>query len=371
VVTGAFAAAAMAALSFALVAGLERGYMTVAFALAALGTAFVATLKDIPPLRYAVTALGLVVLGRVAWDPRIMGEDVGRWPILNWLLFGYGVPAVAFGISGALLRLKGEDLAVRLADALAVLFTALLAFFQIRHLLNAGDPLAKSSSHVEQGFFAMTSLGFAFVLTRLDLARANPVFYVASLAFGVISAAFAAFGLGLGQNPRFTGEQIHGAPIFSSLMLAYLCPGLLAAVIARASKGVRPAWYVTGAGVLALALLFGYVTLEVRHIYQGEVIRWLQPTGDAEQWTYSVAWLLLGLILLAYGVWRTSREARLASAALVLLSVLKVFLFDLEELTGLWRALSFISLGLVLIGIGLVYQKVIFAKPKISSPPST
>ena len=75
-----------------------------------------------------------------------------------------------------------------------MLFAALLVFFQIRHLLNAGDPLAKSSSHVEQGLFAMTSLAFAFVLTRLDLARANPVFRVASLAFGVISAAFVAFG---------------------------------------------------------------------------------------------------------------------------------------------------------------------------------
>jgi uncharacterized membrane protein len=371
VAAGAFAAAGIAALSFALVAGLERGYMTVAFALAALGTAFVATLKNIPLLRYATTALGLVVLGRVAWDPRIMGEEVGRWPVLNWLLFGYGVPGAAFAISGAILRRNGEDLAVRLADALAVLFAALLVFFQIRHLLNAGDPLAKSSSHVEQGLFVMTSLAFAFVLTRLGLAHANPVFRVASLAFGVISAAFVAFGLGLGQNPLFTGEQIHGAPVFSSLMLAYLLPGLMAAVIARASQGVRPAWYETGVRVLALALVFGYVTLEVRHIYQGDTIRLLQHTVDAEQWTYSVAWLLLGLVLLAYGVWRTSREARLASGALVLLSVLKVFLLDLEGLTGLWRALSFISLGLVLIGIGLVYQKLIFAKPKMPSVPST
>jgi uncharacterized membrane protein len=154
-------------------------------------------------------------------------------------------------------------------------------------------------------------------------------------------------------------------------MLAYLLPGLMAAVIARASEGVRPPWYVTGAGVLVVALLFGYVTLEVRHLYQGDSTRLLQHTADAEKWTYSVAWLLLGLVLLAYGVWRASREARLASGALVLLAVLKVFLLDLEGLTGLWRALSFISLGLVLIAIGLVYQKLIFAKPKLPSTPST
>ena len=41
------------------------------------------------------------------------------------------------------------------------------------------------SGHVEQGLFALTSLGFAAVLIRLDLARANPVFRAASLIFGV------------------------------------------------------------------------------------------------------------------------------------------------------------------------------------------
>ena len=90
---GAFAAAAIAALAFALVVSLDRGYLTVALALSALGTSYVATLKRIPMLRYAVAALGVVVLGRVVWDPAIMGADVGSWPILNWLLVGYGVPA--------------------------------------------------------------------------------------------------------------------------------------------------------------------------------------------------------------------------------------------------------------------------------------
>jgi uncharacterized membrane protein len=73
---------------------------------------------------------------------------------------------------------------------------------------------------------------------------------------------------------------------------------------------------------------------------------------------------MLGLAFLAYGVWRGSREARLASAALVMLSVIKVFLYDLTGITGLWRALSVIVLGAVLIGIGLVYQRLIFAKPR-------
>jgi uncharacterized membrane protein len=360
---GAFAAAAIAALSFALVASLERGYLTVAFALTAAGVAFVGTLRDIPLLRYAVAVLGVVVLARVAIDPRIMGASVGTWPIINWLLVGYGVPALSFALAAELLRLRGDDLAVRLCDGLAVLFAALLAFYEIRHYVNGGDVLRPASGHVEQGLLALTSLGFAYVLTRLDLARANPVFHVASLGFGVIAALLAAIGLGLSENPLFTREPVAGGAVLSSLLVAYLLPGLMAVLVARLTRDVRPDWYVTGASALAVLLIFGYVTLEVRHIWQGPLIGLLRTTGGAEHWTYSVAWLAMGLVFLAYGLWRGSKEARLASAALVVLSVVKVFLFDLSGLEGLWRALSFISLGLVLIGIGLVYQRVLFARP--------
>jgi len=364
--TGAFASGVAAAMTLAFVMVLERGYLTVAFAVTALTTAIFAMVDRIFLLRYVVAAIGLIVLGRLAWDPRIMGADVGTWPIFNWLLLGYGAPALAFLGAGHILKRDGEDLAVRLCDALGVLFAALLVFFQIRHALNGGDPLANTSGHVEQGLFALMSLGFAYALMRLDLGRANPIFHVASLAFGVLSVIFIVFGLGIVENPLLNSDRILGPPVFNSLLLAYLLPGLAAVLLARASRGVRPGWYVMAAAVLAMGLLFGYVTLAVRHLFQGEVIAIWKPASAAEVWSYSVAWLALGLAFLAYGIWRGSREARLASAALVVLSVVKVFLYDLTGITGLWRALSVICLGVVLIGIGLVYQKLIFAKPRAS-----
>ena len=367
--TGAFAAAAIAALAFALVAFLARGYMTVAFALMALGTAYVSTLRDIPLLRPAVAAIGLVVLGRIAWDPAIMGADVGRFPIFNWLLIGYGVPAAAFAIAGRLLETRQVDLAQRLADALAVVFTALLAFFQIRHAVTGGAPLTGASTHVEQGLHVLTALLMSYALMRMDLARANPVFRWASIILGGIAVLFAAFGLLVFENPWLnSNERIAGVAIFSSLLVAYLLPGLAAAFLARHARGVRPGWYVTGLYILAGVLVFSYVTLEIRHVFQGDRIGLFRSTGGAEHWAYSAGWLMLGIAYLAYGIWRGAGVARLASALLVLLAVIKVFLFDLSGLTGLWRALSFITLGGVLIGIGLAYQKLVFARPP--APPS-
>jgi uncharacterized membrane protein len=39
-----------------------------------------------------------------------------------------------------------------------------------------------------------------------------------------------------------------------------------------------------------------------------------------------------------------------------------VFLLDMADLAGIWRALSFIGLGLVLVGIGYLYQRVLFPR---------
>ena len=53
---------------------------------------------------------------------------------------------------------------------------------------------------------------------------------------------------------------------------------------------------------------------------------------------------------------------RFASAAVVILTVLKVFLIDMSDLTGIYRALSFIGLGIVLMGIGWFYQRLLFPR---------
>jgi len=365
---GALASAVAAALALACVMALERGYLTVAFAATALATAHFAVERRIPLLRTVVVALGLIVLGRLAWDPRIMGQDLGTWPIFNWLLLGYGAPACAFLAAGRILAREREDTAARLCDALGLLLAALLGFFEIRHALHGGDPLAPSSGHVELGLVAVLSLGFASVLIRMDVARANPVFRIASTVFGVIAIGVIGWGLGLLENPLLESDRVLGPVVLSSLTLGYLLPAIAAVVLARTARGVRPREYVTSAAVLALLLVFGYVTLEVRHAFQGAYVTLEQGASAAEISAYSVAWLALGLAFLGYGIWRSSSEARLASLALVLLSVLKVFLYDLTGIGGFWRAFSMICLGAVLIGIGLVYQRLVFARPHTTPP---
>jgi len=42
--------------------------------------------------------------------------------------------------------------------------------------------------------------------------------------------------------------------------------------------------------------------------------------------------------------------------------VLKVFLVDMRGLAGIYQALSFIGLGIVLLAIGWLYQRLLFPK---------
>jgi len=69
-------------------------------------------------------------------------------------------------------------------------------------------------------------------------------------------------------------------------------------------------------------------------------ISYIAPTGDGEFYAYSALWLGLGVLLLAYGVLAGYKPARLASAALVPMTVVKVFVLDLSGLEGCARSPS-------------------------------
>jgi len=46
----------------------------------------------------------------------------------------------------------------------------------------------------------------------------------------------------------------------------------------------------------------------------------------------------------------------------IALTILKAFLIDMSTLTGAYRALSFMCLGLVLVAIGWLYQRILFRR---------
>lgn len=360
---GAFAAAAVASLCLGLVFALSGGTLTPALAGAALATALIARRLDIPALRWCVAGLAVVVAARLAWNPALVREDLSSRLILNGLVLAYGLPALGFGLAARAIRLpeRRADIPEQVAQALSLLLSGLFVFLEIRHALHNGDLSASGTSVLEQGLTTLASLGFSLVLTRVAGSSSSPVIRFGGLAFACLALVQGALGLGLAANPFLTDEPVAGGLVLNDAVLAYALPAAAAFALARAARGVRPLWFVRMAGGLGLGLSFLALCLAVRQGFQGARLGLDRETGQAEWYAYSAAWLGLGLAALGYGILRGSATARLVSAVLVGLATLKVFLLDLSGLEGPLRALSFLGLGACLIGIGLVYQRLVFA----------
>ena len=104
-----------------------------------LGTAWISMQRPIPFLRSLAAILAGIVVLRIGYEPRIVGDAVGTTPIFNWLLWGYGIPALSFWAASIFLRRGGDDAPLRTVESAAILFTVLLAFMEIRHAVNGGD----------------------------------------------------------------------------------------------------------------------------------------------------------------------------------------------------------------------------------------
>jgi uncharacterized membrane protein len=70
------------------------------------------------------------------------------------------------------------------------------------------------------------------------------------------------------------------------------------------------------------------------------------------------AWLMLyGAALLAVGFWRRSSLLRWQALALLAITILKVFAYDMRDLSGGYRFVSFLALGGLLLAVSFAYQK--------------
>ena len=355
-----FAAGAIAALALTLTFSLEKGWLTVGLALMVPGIAWVSLKRPLPLLRWAATVGVALVLARIAWEPRIVGDDVGTTAIFNWLLYGYGVPAAAFWFAGYLLRRRADDMPCRMVESGAILFTVLLVFLQIRHFMNDGDVYRPTGGLGEVALQVSAMLAMAIGLERLRARTGSIVHDLGALALAALALGGIVFGLWGFENPLVTGRPV-GGPFFNLILLGYGLPAVLAAILALIARATRPYAYRVVAAVAAVGLALAYLSLEVTTLYHGPVLT-RGATSNAEHYTYSAVWLAFGVLLLLAGVFLRSQPARLASAAVVLITVGKVFLLDLAVLEGAFRALSFIGLGLVLVGIGWLYQRLLFPR---------
>jgi uncharacterized membrane protein len=353
-----FATGTLGAIALALTFALEKGWLTIALSLMSLGTAWISMQRPIPFLRWLSAILAGIVVARIGYEPRIVGDAVGTTPIFNWLLWGYGIPALSFWGASVLLRRRGDDAPLRMVEAAAILFTVLLAFMEIRHAVNHGDVYSNAAGLTEVALQICVALAMAIGLERLRIRTGSIVHNIGAMLLTAFAGLACVFGLMFLENPMIWTEDVGGV-FFNLILLGYAMPAVLALILSYAVAGQRRAAYANTIAASALVLALTYVTFEIRRLYHGPILTSGTTTG-VEQYTYSIVWLVFGVVLLGIGVIFNSKRARLASAAVIALTIAKVFLIDVWTLTGIYRALSFICLGLVLLPIGWLYQRILF-----------
>jgi uncharacterized membrane protein len=87
------------------------------------------------------------------------------------------------------------------------------------------------------------------------------------------------------------------------------------------------------------------------------VIERLAHLASAEQLAISAVWILASLILITLGVKLRIGDLRLMAIGLFDLTILKAFVVDFGSMETLYRIGAFIGLGLVLLGVSYMYQR--------------
>lgn len=359
-----YAAGCTAAIALAFACVLREAWLSVALAAEVLALAWIWDRLRVAELRAIAVVMAGVVLVRLVANPAILDYQGGIAGLFGWVIYGYGLPAAAL-IGAARLFSRTEmgrhDPLVILCEILGLGFGFLMVAFQLK-LWTSGTIRPANWDLFDSAVQVLWWITAAALCLRRSATAQRPWLRYAGGAVLMAAGLVVGLGHGLSLNPLYNRALVGTWPLVNLLGLAYLLPA-----ISFGWLGSRPGFDLGASARKALrggagVLLFVYVTLETRRAFQGSDIFLvgIAPAGDAEIYAYSLVWILFALILLALGVWRGSQSMRYASLAVLIVTVVKVFLYDMSDLTGLFRVASFLGLGLTLIGIARVYRRYVF-----------
>ncbi|MDD5628174.1 MAG: DUF2339 domain-containing protein, partial [Elusimicrobia bacterium] len=120
---------------------------------------------------------------------------------------------------------------------------------------------------------------------------------------------------------------------------------------------------------LAAILAFLLLNIEIADYFStGSGITFNFSGSLGQDMTYSLGWCAFAVTLLAVGIRRQSSGARLASLALLSVTILKVFFHDLWRLGQLYRVASVVGLAVILILVSFLYQRFIVTDKREVDP---
>lgn len=354
-----------------------------------------------PEPRLSVLAAGLAVLAPLAWGFwRRSGapwQEVALFAGVLWLLFvlhpvvlgrraGRGrAPYLAAVLASAgffpILRVALEEGGYRPVIGLLPLAMALGMAALVARLLTLGIPPEEDRSRL--ALVAGAALAFVTVAIPLQFekewATLGWAFLGAALAWlygriphrGLVAwslALFAAAFVRLALNPAvLTYHARTATPVLNWYLWVYAAAAAAFFAGAALLRGPGAAAWPAGVALLpagGVALLFVLLNLEIADLFAEGRRLVVNPfsTSLAEGLAYTLGWALFAIVLLVAGIARRSRGARAAALVLLVVTILKCFLFDLAQLGGLYRVGSFVGLAVCLALVALLLQRFVLRR---------
>ncbi len=362
-VAAAYGLATSLATALAVAMSLDGLAMSFGFAIQAPIIAWLWRRFRLPALRFAASALAALGAARLFFAPEIVAESVGPLPVLNLLLAAYLVPAAGFWLAARWFEgggLSKRGAIVQGMEAAAISLFAVFVSLEIRHLMNDGDLGADYDGLVE---ITLQTISWVLIATFLrwrfgdDL---TPVRAVAEKGLLVLAAAQTFFAAIVGLNPWWGDDPraVGGPVLFNMLLFYYLAPAAAYGLSALAAQRYGGLIQARIAGLFAVLMTYLWLVLTVRHQFHAPDLS-VGAVGNAESWQYSIVTMLFATAMLVAAALRRSHVLRYGGLAVLMLAVAKVFIFDLAALEGVWRATSFLGLGVSLVGIAVFYQRVL------------
>lgn len=347
----AYAVGTLGSTIFAATLALGEAWLTVALAVHLPAMGWIDGRIRIKALRWLAAGVAAIVLVRLVLNPYLIDYPLGPTPIVNWLLYGYGLPALAFIVATRQFGSRADDALVWLLEAGSAAFLLLLLTLEATHAIYGELTIAPVEEFAAGAALIALWSVFGGAMLALGQRKQRPVLLWGGLGVLGWATLVAAF-----WQPvvLLFGDRVGDLLILDALLLADAVPAAVYAVIASRSAAFPVVQVI--ARVLAAAFAFVWVTLEIRHAFQGKV-ELFASSSDLEWYAYSAAWLAFAVATLAVGLLRRNQWLRRVGLIGVGLVIAKVFLSDMAELEGVLRALSFLGLGGALVAIGYAYRR--------------
>jgi uncharacterized membrane protein len=351
--------AATALLTLAVPIEFERQWIGVVWSLEIPALVWLAGRLRLRQLVSVASLLGGLVAARLLLNPWVLDYPTGSTVLLNWTLYGYGVPAAMFVTAARLLRGANRSATAGISEAAAPSLGLAFLTLNVRLLFHPGRLDAPGFAFAEIGAYTVVWGLYAILLLGIHRRFERPALRLLAIVCSGVALAQGLLCQALTCNPLFTTYKVGSVPIFNSLLLVYGAPAAVALWSAHAYRRIGNTLIARIAGVAALVFAFLTLTLEVRQAFHGSALN--QAGADnAEMYTYSLVWILFATALLVAGIVTRGAVLRYGSAAVMLLAVGKVFLLDLAHLQDLYRVFSLFGLGVSLMLLAYLYQRFVF-----------